>query len=218
MAHDDGDGHGGQPRQRWRAGRAEHAGGVGADGEEADVAEVEQAGLADDDVQAEADQDVAADRVTNSTLAEVGVGGARDSGGFRIGSRQQHGADDGAGRSASGRTRAGRATSGDMASPGRRRAGAGRMRSSRCSSARARPSCSPRMPVGRTSSTSTSTTKAIDVPPLRAEDGRAVVLDQPEEQTAEQGAAEVADAAEHGGGERLDAEEEADVEAWCARA
>ena len=61
------------------------------------------------------------------------------------------------------------------------------------------------MPVGRNSSTRTSSTKATTsrhwVPNTRL----AVVLHDAEEQTAEQRAAQVADAAEDGGRERLDA-------------
>ena len=45
--------------------------GVGADGVEADVAEVEQAGVADDDVQAEGHEDVGRDGEQHA--AEVGV-------------------------------------------------------------------------------------------------------------------------------------------------
>ena len=50
-------------------------------------------------------------------------------------------------------------------------------------------------------------------PSTAAEDDRAVRLQQPEQQAAHQRAADVADAAEHGRGERLDAGQEADVEA-----
>ena len=45
-----------------------------------------------------------------------------------------------------------------------------------------------------------------------------VDLDHAEQQAAEQGAAQVADAAQHGGGERLDADQEADVELGDAEA
>ena len=83
--------------------------------------------------------------------------------------------------------------------------------------ARALPRDSPSRPVGRNSRTRTSSDERDDVLPLGAEDRRAVVLDEAEQKPAEQRAAQVADAAEHGGGEGLDAEEEADVVAGRAR-
>ena len=52
-----------------------------------------------------------------------------------------------------------------------------------------------------------STTKAIG-PPLGAEDGGTVVLDESEQPT-EQSTPQVADAAQNGGRERLDPDEEA---------
>src|SRR5262245_32840412 len=51
-----------------------------------------------------------------------------------------------------------------------------------------------------------------DVAPLGAEQRGPPVLRDSEHQSAEQRTAEVADATQDGGGERLDAEEEADVE------
>ena len=66
--------------------------------------------------------------------------------------------------------------------------------------------------MGRNISTTTSTTKATTSFHLPPNSAGAVVLDQAEQQAAERARPEVADAAEDGGGERLDAEQEADVE------
>ncbi len=67
---DDRDRHAPQPRQRAVLG-AEDTDGVGAHGVEADVAEVEQAGIPDDDVEAQGHEDVGRDREEHP--AEVGV-------------------------------------------------------------------------------------------------------------------------------------------------
>ena len=80
-----------------------------------------------------------------------------------------------------------------------------------CVHARALPRVSPSRPLGRNEQHEDEDEEREHVLPLAAEDGGAVVLEQPEEQAAEQRAADVADAAEHRGGERLDAGEEADV-------
>ena len=67
------------------------------------------------------------------------------------------------------------------------------------------------MPVGRNISTSDQDHEGDDVGPLDADvrERRDQVLDDAEQQAADHGAADVADAAEHGGRERLDAGHEA---------
>ena len=75
------------------------------------------------------------------------------------------------------------------------------------------PSDSPSRPLGPEQEHEHEHEEREHVLPLTAEDGGAVVLEQAEEQPAEQRAADVADAAEHGRGEGLDAGEEPDVEA-----
>ena len=78
--------------------------------------------------------------------------------------------------------------------------------------ARAFPRDSPSRPVGRNIRTTTRTTKAVTLAQLELQMVRGVDLDDAEQQAADEGAAQVADAAEDGGGERLEPDDEADVE------
>ena len=177
----------------------ELGGGVGADREERHVAEVEQAGVAHDDVQAEGEQDVHADREEQDALPVAGRGWS--------GTRPRKREDGDAARATC-------PTSGS-----RSQRAADRLDDRQLGQADASfmplalPRLSPSRPLGRNISTSTSTTKANTSFHSPAEDGRAVVLEQAEQQAADERAADVADAAEHRGGERLDAGQEADVEA-----
>ena len=151
----DGDGDGGQVGQRGVL-RAEQPRGIGADGEEADVAEVEQAGLADHDVEAEADHGVGGG--DEQDAAEVGVGRAEQR--WLDDGEQEEEGDGGEAEEPAHRTRARAPPAGQGVAPvGAALAQAGRGRVG--AHTRALPRDSPRSPVGRTISTTTSVTYAM---------------------------------------------------------
>ena len=159
--HAGGHGHampiGATARGQVAVGRAEHADRVRADGEEGDVAEVEQAGLADDDVQPDRHQHVAADGVEEHARRSRSSA-CRGSGSSRLGQ-------DGSSTRDEARMPATTRPARQLPPPADELDVARHLRPSADAvddaHARALPSDSPSRPVGRNIRTRTSTTKAI---------------------------------------------------------